>query len=411
MDGSGAAQIGATRRERMGVMLRFFATNRAMDRLGRAVDKGNDGRLKRLALSKGGYYFVDMEQYMRFYLATTDADQMPRGAVVQDSKESVFDNFLSDPRIRAIVVCVHGFNVDLFEASTWFRILTDTMKHTPDIGERIVTSPADLRAKKGDAAEKKGGAAERNLTAFIGFSWPSNGSVLSYLSDQQDAADSKGALASLVARLKAMTGKSVNLLCHSMGNYLACHMFAALVDDHIVPAAAVNNHHLMGLLERGKRDHNTENVERDSWLVDNYVMLAPDVERRHVTKCAGGNVETDYVGRFHAGLQHLVHRKVNFYSRFDSALSISNIEKAPRKAVAALGDAVGGFLGLDALKRDPHRRWEKRLGEAPAPSNAAPGFESVNATELAGRKIDHSDHIDSRPVAERIAKELGVCEP
>lgn len=390
-------------------MLRFFATNRAMDRLGRAVRNDENGRRSRHALSRGGYYFVDMEQYMRFYLATTDADQMPRGAVVHDSEQRVFRDFLCDPRIRAIVVCVHGFNVDLFEASTWFRILTDTMKHTPEIGGRIVTSPDDLPARNDDAAIENDDAA--NLTAFIGFSWPSNGSVLSYLSDQQDAADSKGALASLVARIKNLTGRSVNLLCHSMGNYLACHMFAALVDEHIVPATAVNDPQLMRLLGRGNRVGDTENVERDAWLVDNYVMLAPDVERRHVTKCADPNVETDYVGRFYAGLQHLARRKVNFYSRFDSALSVSNLEKAPRKAVSAIGDAVGGLLRLDSLKRDPHRRWEKRLGEAPAPSNAAPGFESVNATELAGRKIDHSDHIDSRPVVERIAKELGIHMP
>lgn len=226
-------------------MLRFFATNRAMDRLGRAVSQGEDGRRARHALSKGGYYFVDMEQYMRFYLATTDADQMPPGAVVHDSEQRVFGDFLCDDRIRAIVVCVHGFNVDLFEASTWFRILTDTMKHTQGTKPRIVTSPDDL-ALNADAPEG-------SLTAFIGFSWPSNGSVLSYLSDQQDAADSKGALASLIARIKAKR-KSVNLLCHSMGNYLACHMLAALVDEHIVPAAAIEHNELRPLLRRDEAD-------------------------------------------------------------------------------------------------------------------------------------------------------------
>ena len=63
---------------------------------------------------------------------------------------------------------------------------------------------------------------------------------------------------------------------------------------------------------------------------------------------------------------------------------------------------------LDFLKRNPDQRWEKRLGSAPAPLNAAPGFVSVNATELAGRRIGHGDHIDSLPIVKRIARELGI---
>ena len=55
-------------------MLKYFATNRDMDKLGRAVDKTSE----RHKLSRGGYYFVDMEKYMRFYLGTTDADEMPK---------------------------------------------------------------------------------------------------------------------------------------------------------------------------------------------------------------------------------------------------------------------------------------------------------------------------------------------
>ena len=369
-----------------------------MHHLGRTVGKGKGARTNRHKLSKGGYYFVDMEAYMRFYLGTTDGDEMPPGAVVQNSQKSVFDDFLCKPCIGSIVVCVHGFNVELFEASSWFRILTDTMKHLPNVGDRIVTSPPVDEGENG-------------LTAFIGFSWPSNGSVLSYLSDQKEAADSKAALAALLVRLKA-TGKSVNLICHSMGNYLACHTFAALVDQHIVPSGVIENPTVRRFIERKERAEDTENVTRDEWLIDNYLMIAPDVERRHVTKCAGGDVETDYVGPFYSGLQHLVRRKINVYSRFDSALTVSNIEKDAREAALAVGDTVNKWtFGLiDWLKRNPDQRWEQRLGQAPAPVNAAPGFTSVNATELANRKIDHSDHIDSRPIVERIAEELRIVK-
>ena len=381
----------------MKIVLKYFATNRNLDKLGRAVDDSSD----RHRLSRGGYYFVDMEKYMRFYLGTTDADEMPTGAVVVDSETMVLDSFVNDPKVGSIVVCVHGFNVKLFEASTWFRVLTDTMKHIPDVGNRVITAPEDLA---NNAAATPG-----TLTAFIGFSWPSNGNVLSYPSDQKEAIGSKAAFGALLARLKA-TKKSVKLICHSMGNFLACHTFAALVNELMVPPPAAGDKDLMKLFQRGTKIIDSEEVERTDWFVDTYVMIAPDVERRHVTKCDGAGVETDYVGPFYSGLQHLVRKKVNLYSRFDGALSVSDIEKAPREIAHAVGDAASKltFGLLDFLERNPDQKWEKRLGESPAPVNAPPGFVSVNATELANRKIDHSDHIDSTHVVIRIAEELEI---
>ncbi len=379
-------------------MIKFFATNRAMEYLGRSIDPGKSR--DRYRLSRGGYYFIDMEEYMRFYLGTTDADEIPPEAIVVNSQKSVFDQFLSDERISAIVVCVHGFNVELFEAFTWFRILTDTMKHLPGIGDRMVTSPSDLNDFP---------ASDSDLTAFIGFSWPSRGNVLSYLSDQNQAIASKAAFGSLLTRLKT-TGKSINLVAHSMGNFLACHTLAALVDKQVIPHVAAGRKSVLKFLDRGKKIRDSEQVKRphDDWLIDNFVMIAPDVERRHVTKCAGGQVETTYVGQFYSGLQHLVRRKINIYSRFDGALTVSNVEKTPREIGSAMGDLASKLtLGLASfLERNPDQRWEKRLGEAPAPVNAAPGFTSVNATELAHRKIDHGDHVDSQPIVERIALEL-----
>lgn len=386
-------------------MLRYFATNRDLDKLGRAVKSGKSRDRHRL--SEGGYYFVDMEKYMGFYLGTTDADEMPKDAVVQESEKDIFEKFLSDPSIGSIVVCVHGFNVKLFEAFTWFRVLTDTMKHIQGVGNRVVTSPEDL-----DDLKKRGNLSEGSLTAFIGFSWPSNGNALSYPSDQKEAIGSKAAFGSLLTRLK-MTGKSVNLICHSMGNFLACHTFAALVNQLIVPPVVFKDENrtqdLLKLFKRSERKK-LEVVERDDWLVDTYVMIAPDVERRHVTKCSDQVAETDYVGPFYSGLQHMVKKKVNLYSRFDGALAISDLEKAPREIAHSVGDAASRltFGLLDFLKRNPDEKWEKRLGEAPAPINASPGFTSINATELANRKIDHSDHVDAVKVVERIAEELGI---
>ena len=118
----------------------------------------------------------------------------------------------------------------------------------------------------------------------------------------------------------------------------------------------------------------------------------------------------EYQGPFYSGLQHLVRKQVNVYSRFDSVLKLSGYEKAPREWAHSIGDAASEmtFGLLDFLKRNPDQRWEKRLGSAPAPLNAAPGFVSVNATELAGRRIGHGDHIDSLPIVKRIARELGI---
>ena len=385
-------------------MIRYFATNRDMQKLGRAagVKKSDDRR----NLSKGGYYFADMEKYMRFYLGTTDANTMPANAPVMNSEKLVFDDFLRHRAIGTIAVCVHGFNVDLFDAFTWFRVLTDTMRHLPDVGQRMVTTPEELATRGDDVADG-------SLTAFIGFSWPSNGDVLSYRSDQREAIGSTAAFAALLGRLKA-TGKSVKLVAHSMGNFLACHTFADLVEEVIVPPAVVQKDKQRKLgrevLTRARRAKGTEVVEREDWLVDTYIMIAPDVERRHVTKCASTDSETDYVGQFYAGLQHLVKKKVNVYSRFDGALAVSNLEKVPREAALSVGGVASklSFGLLDFLERNPDERWEKRLGEAPAPINASPGFVSVNATELAARKIDHSDHIDSEPVVARIAAELEI---
>ena len=352
--------------------MRYFATNRNMHSLGRAVKQHE--RALRLNLCKGGYYFVDMDNYMKYYLGTVERKEIPADAVVQNSNQDVFEGFLCDNRIKSIVVCVHGFNVELYQAYTWFRILTDTMKSLLGSENQIVTSPAALPQD----------AADNTLTAFIGFSWPSDGHVYRYRSDQRDAAAAATPFAALLNKLKA-TGKRVNLLCHSMGNYLACHALAGMLSEQF-----------------GKYNAGVDTSRGSDPLIDTYVMIAPDIERRHVTKCDPDNpredIETEYHGPFYSGLEHLAGRIVNIYSRFDKILRLSDIEKKPRHLFYKVTEAPG----------DHDRKWEKRLGSAPAPHSAPDNVTSVNATEIADRKIDHSDHIDSRPIVKRVAKELAI---
>ena len=400
--------------------IRYFATNRSMDTLASNLNQRKRHRVEGL-----GHYFVDMVKYMAYYLGEVETDIMPYGAIVRKSNSDVFKYFLALPSVGKVVVCVHGFNVDLFEAFTWFRVLTDTMRNLSGCGERIVTDPLDPEQQNLLTNRE---LTNGELTAFIGFSWPSKGAVLNYAADQREARGSVNALANLLGRIH-LRGKRVHLICHSMGNYLACHMLAGLVNKQFTPSAfdldsiqgALPNKtkancrkeqdRLLEMLGRVElKADGTPDQERTAYFVDRYVMLAPDVERRHITKCDVEDVETNYVGPFFAGLQHQVRVVYDFYSRFDNALKISDLEKMPREAVLSVGDTASRmtFGLLDFMQRNPDQKWEKRLGEAPHPTSAPYNFRSVNATEVAGRKIDHSDHIDSPELVSRIAGALEV---
>ena len=410
--------------------LRFFATNREMEHLGRRVRDDGDAsaaRDLRIKLQRGGYYFVDMDRYMSFYFGEVDATTMPADAIVERSDQTVFESFLGKPEIGRVVVCVHGFNVHLYEAHGWFRILTETMRKLPLAGTKTVTDPGDPPLAVG------AGTPAGSLSAFIGFSWPSNGSVLAYNRDQLDAAASAQALASLIARMH-VHGKKVDLICHSMGNFAACSMLRGLIDKTFVPppflveelerrdrdcnrpmqgqeAYRARSRELLQLIDRGALQQDESVARPGGWFIENMVMIAADVERRHVTKAAGRTSESEYIGPFYSGLQHLVRRAHNFYSRFDGALGISSLEKRPKSALLAIGDRVSAlsFGMLDFLERNPDYKWEARLGVGPHPVSAPPNVSSVNSTELAARAMDHSDHIDSREVAQAVASALELC--
>ena len=264
-----------------------------------------------------------------------------------------------------------------------------------------------------------------SLTAFVGYSWPSNGNAFSYPSDQREAVASASALANLIAVIHSY-GKEVSLIGHSMGNYLACNMLAGLANQDFMPqifqsgGASVQDQDEVrrGHIEKWRGTlsqlHASEEIELAAPnFVDRYVMLAPDVERRHVTKCVTDarfidteEERADYVGPFYDGLRYLVGDIFNFYSRFDGALSISNLEKAPRKAAVATKGLLDTMtMGVfDFLERNPDEKWEMRLGSAPHPPNAPRNFQSYNATDLSGREIGHSDYIDSREIAAAVAK-------
>jgi hypothetical protein len=210
-----------------------------------------------------------------------------------------------------------------------------------------------------------------------------------------------------------------------MGNYLACTALAGMVNKQSVPYAATAEYlaETLGLDEaaatakakelRGEIVRPNDGVRAPPFLVERMVMIAPDVERRHVTKSRDEQSNRAYIGPFYSGLEHIVGNVVNVYSRFDGALAVSTIEKKPKDWALKVGDAIAAFTpwgALDDLKRDPDNKWEMRLGSSAHPITAPANFASLNATEIAGRPIDHSDHIDSAPVAEAIASALGLVK-
>ncbi len=98
------------------------------------------------------------------------------------------------------------------------------------------------------------------------------------------------------------------------------------------------------------------------------------------------------------GVYHLVNEVHNFYSRYDTALQLSNLEKVGREMITGLAEA---FTGAD---RDT--RWEQRLGLTHAPSLAPPNLMSHNAVTFTNRAIDRGDYFDAPQIAAKILQIL-----
>mgnify|MGYP000085441874 CR=1 FL=1 len=125
---------------------------------------------------------------------------------------------------RDLVVFIHGFNVDWFEAVASAMALELMLNRHSHDNEQL-----------------------KDTSVFL-FTWPSNGDMLkskAYLSDRSDAEESSVAVARGFLKLRdfLMTlrpkhkdpalkecGQQLHLLCHSMGNYVLQHALASLLD-------------------------------------------------------------------------------------------------------------------------------------------------------------------------------------
>ena len=380
--------------------IRFFATNRDRQNLGRNVD-----RKTRIQLQKGGYHWVDMKKYMAHYLATTDPSAMPSEVIIEDSQKTIFTNFLCKDTVKRIIIGIHGFNVPFHGALTSFSVLADTLSVAlQDLGTTLITEPIIHeefeRSQDGESLKSVRfeydpilDQAGQDLTAFVGFSWPSNGKVLDYLFDRAEAVQTAPALASLISYIRTQKPHvKIHIVAHSMGNYLTCNMFEALVNKSFKPTYSND--------EIDKQIERLDVCGKDAFFVDRYVLLAPDLERREVTQCDVNTVpgtNSEYIGPFYAGLQHLVQESHLFYSRYDNALKASVAEKDVVQESFQKG--VEFFRGPDLQKR-----WENSLGLNPLPALAPSNMYSHNATALTNRTIDHGDYFDAPEIIKRMAK-------
>jgi len=376
--------------------IRYFATNRDRERLGNRFQAN-----ERIKLQEGGYHWVDTDRCMAQYLGTTDPTFIPLEAVVQDSKQEVLAVMLADASIRQVVIGIHGFNVPLHGAITSFSLLAEAVQQEiARAGALLVMTPEEFNM-----------AAGREKIVFIGFSWPSDGSVLAYQSDRNEATQSTAALANLIGLIRTKNPSTkVSVIAHSMGNFLTCTMLSDLVNRLHWPAQAYEQDPrgaaLKKRLERRRDDANGNLIqEQDDSFLDLYIMLAPDVERREVTQCGkvevqdgrlAANGQLEYNGPFYGGLKHLVGHTHLFYSRHDNALKASVLEKeALREPLSKLKERLTGT--------DLQRRWESSLGLNPLPSLAPPNMTGHNATLLTNRPIDHGDYFDAPQIIREIA--------
>lgn len=365
--------------------IKYFATNRDRENLGRDIK-----RKARIQLQRGGYHWIDTKQYMSHYLATTDPTTMPSEAIIQDSQDKIFGEFLNYPSIKHIIICIHGFNVHLHGALTSFSVLVDTLKKNTELGSTLITDPTTEEAK----IRLK---TMNNLTAVVGFSWPSNGSVWDYGSDREEAVSSASPLANLISKIIYQNPNAkIHLIAHSMGNFLTCTMLEKLVNKDITPQ------YINEQIEKKLKRRN--DVGEGTFFVDCFIMLAPDVERRHVTQCNKHgseevkNDKANYLGPFYAGLHHLVGGVDLFYSKHDSALKASKIEKEVREKKGKVKEILTGA--------DLNNLWEDSLGLNPAPQLAPPNMYSYNASTLSNRPIDHGDYFDTVTIAEKISESI-----
>lgn len=170
---------------------------------------------------------------------------------------------------------------------------------------------------------------------IVGFSWPSNGNVLHYLSDREEARDSVGAFTrflldinSLVTDCEQHCFSTTFCIAHSMGNYLLRKGMEYMSDKLGTPKGRL--------------------------LFDETIMLAPDLSARDIEKGGKADYISDFSRRVHVYYsKHDVELKASSAKRFSSPRlgrhGASHYENLPDNVVVvdakkyANNDAINGY--------------------------------------------------------------------
>ncbi len=132
---------------------------------------------------------------------------------------------------------------------------------------------------------------------IVGFSWPSRGKTIAYLSDREEVRDSVGAFTRFLIEMNELATRSEKdcfsttfCIAHSMGNYLLRKGLEYLSDYLGTPSSRL--------------------------LFDETVLLAPDL--------AAKDIQKDGKGQYIAHCSRRVHV---YYSKFDRALKASSAKR------------------------------------------------------------------------------------
>ena len=132
---------------------------------------------------------------------------------------------------------------------------------------------------------------------IVGFSWPSSGSTVSYLSDREEVRDSIGAFTRFLLEINKLATEnqhncfsSTFCIAHSMGNYLLRKGMEYLSDSLGTPKGRM--------------------------LFDETIMIAPDLSSSDIEKNGKGSYIADFSRRVHV-----------YYSKHDRALRASSIKR------------------------------------------------------------------------------------
>ncbi len=132
---------------------------------------------------------------------------------------------------------------------------------------------------------------------IVGFSWPSSGKTLNYLSDREEVRDSVGAFTRFLRDINTLATKNEQdcfstsfCIAHSMGNYMLRKGMEYLSDTLGAPQGRM--------------------------LFDETIMLAPDL--------SSADIECDGKGSYIADFSRRVHV---YYSKYDRALKASSAKR------------------------------------------------------------------------------------